>query len=173
MVTVKRLDIARHKPSMTCNSEHSKEAKEQKMGRQKKQRLTIYRLINIKGPIDALSEQYRPNLVTQSENNQDEDSQTTVDNCSENLQLKKTECGDYEIHTICTNSKKRPPQWLTAVNAISGHKYKVNNQYSGGILFIHNINSSNKNYSKQPKALWAITFGAGHTWIDSTKVDDL
>ena len=74
MVTVKRLDIARHKPSMTCNSEHSKEAKEQKMGRQKKQRLTIYRLINIKGPIDALSEQYRPNLVTQSENNQDEDS---------------------------------------------------------------------------------------------------
>lgn len=173
MVTVKRQDIASHKPSMTCNSEHSKEAKEQKMGRQKKQRLTIYRLINIKSPIDALSEQYRPNLVTQSENNQDEDSQTIVDNCNENLQLKKTKCGDYEIHTICTNSQKRTPQWLTAINAISGHKYKVNNQYSGGILFIQNINSSNKNYSKQPKALWAITFGAGHTWIDSTKVDDL
>ena len=156
MVTVKRQDIASHKPSMTCNSEHSKEAKEQKMGRQKKQRLTIYRLINIKSPIDALSEQYRPNLVTQSENNQDEDSQTIVDNCNENLQLKKTKCGDYEIHTICTNSQKRTPQWLTAINAISGHKYKVNNQYSGGILFIQNINSSNKNYSKQPKALCGI-----------------
>lgn len=149
--------------------------KELEVTKAKKQRVTIYRLINAIEPIDALNEQLKEELqrLNQSETAAHKTDQNRRNSDRSNLQTHEQTFGGYNIYAICKSTTERPPKWLHTINSISGSQFKVKNRQSGAILFIQPNNGLAKDNSAQPTELWAVTFGAGHTWIDNTKVDDL
>lgn len=145
------------------------------MARTKKQRVTIYRLINAIEPIDALNEQHKKELqrLNQSETTSHKTDQNRSNSASSSFQTHEQTFGNYRIYAICKSTTDKAPKWLDTINNISGSEFKVNNRQSGAILFIQPNNGLTKDDSTQPTELWAVTFGAGHTWIDNAKVDDL
>lgn len=145
------------------------------MARSKKQRITIYRLINTKEPTEALNEPYKQEfqLCNKKKETSGKINKNTMKSSSIGLQIHEQTFRNYKIYAICKSMEDRAPKWLHAINSITGSQFEVKNRQSGAILFIQHNNSLTKGGSKRPTDLWAVTFGAGHTWIDNAKIDDL